>query len=38
MRLARFCTLKEALGLIFGVVTVAYIVLSLFPLKPCEST
>lgn len=29
MRLARFCTLKEALGLIFGVMTVAYILLSL---------
>jgi len=34
MRLARFCRLKEALGLIFGVMTVAYIVLSLFALKP----
>jgi hypothetical protein len=34
MHLARFCTLEEALGLIFGVMTVAYIVLSLFALKP----
>ena len=34
MRLARFCTLEEALGLIFGVMTVAYVVLSLFALKP----
>ena len=34
MRLARFCTLEEALGLIFGVMTVAYMVLSLFALKP----
>jgi len=33
VRLARFCTL-EALGLIFGVMTVAYMVLSLFALKP----
>ena len=34
MRLARFCRLEEALGLIFSVMTVAYIVLSLFGLKP----
>ena len=34
MRLARFCTLEEALGLIFGVMTVVYIVLSLIALKP----
>jgi len=34
MRLARFCRLEEALGLIFSVMTVAYIVLSLFALKP----
>jgi hypothetical protein len=34
MRLARFCTLEESLGFIFGVMTVAYIVLSLFALKP----
>ena len=33
-RLARFCRLKEALGLIFSVMTVAYIVRSLFPLRP----
>lgn len=33
MRLPRFCTLEEAPGLIFGVMTVAYIVLSLFALK-----
>ena len=34
MRLARFCTLEEALGLILAVMPVAYIVLSLFALKP----
>jgi hypothetical protein len=28
-RIARYCTLEEMLGLIFGVMTVAYIVLSL---------
>jgi hypothetical protein len=27
--LARYCTLEEVLGLVFGVLTVAYIVLSL---------
>jgi hypothetical protein len=34
MRHARFCSLEECLGLIFGVMTVAYIVLSLIALKP----
>ena len=34
MRLARFCTLEEALGLIFGVMTVAFLVLSVFAIKP----
>jgi hypothetical protein len=34
MYLARFCALEEGLGLIFGVMTVVYIVLSLFALKP----
>jgi hypothetical protein len=33
-RLARFCSLEECLGLIFGVMTVAHVVLSLFALKP----
>jgi hypothetical protein len=33
MRLARFCTLEEALGLIFGVMTAAFVVLSLFAIK-----
>ena len=33
LRLARFCALEDSLGLIFGVMTVAYIVLSLFALK-----
>jgi hypothetical protein len=28
-RLARFCTLEELPGLVFGILTVAYIVLSL---------
>jgi len=28
-RISRFCTLEELLGLIFGVMTVGYIVLSL---------
>jgi len=34
MRLARFCSLEVALGLIYGVMTVAFIVLSLFAIKP----
>ena len=34
LRLARFCALEESLGLVFGVMTVAYIVLSLFALRP----
>ena len=34
LRLARFCTLEESLGLVFGVMTVAYIVFSLFALRP----
>jgi hypothetical protein len=34
MHLARFCTLEEALILIFGVMTAAFIVLSLFAIKP----
>jgi hypothetical protein len=33
LRLARFCALEEALGVIFGVLTVAYIVTSLFALN-----
>jgi hypothetical protein len=33
-RLARFCSLEEGLGLVFGVMTVAYVVLSLIALKP----
>jgi hypothetical protein len=34
IRLCRFCELEESLGLIFGLMTVAYIVLSLFAVKP----
>jgi hypothetical protein len=34
LRLARFCSLEEGLGLVFGVMTVAYVVLSLIALKP----
>jgi hypothetical protein len=34
LRLARFCTLEEYLGLIFGVMTVAYIVMSFAALNP----
>ena len=33
-RLARYCTLEELPGLIFGVMTVGYIVLSLAGLAP----
>lgn len=33
MRIARYCTLDELPGLIFGVMTVGYIVLSLAGLK-----
>jgi hypothetical protein len=33
-RIARYCTLEELPGLIFGVMTVGYIVLSLAGLKP----
>jgi hypothetical protein len=29
LRIARYCALEELLGLVFGVMTVAYIVLSL---------
>ena len=31
MRLARFCTLKEALGLIFGVMTAAFVAFAIEP-------
>ncbi len=34
MRIARYCTLEELPGLIFGVMTVGYIVLSLTGLSP----
>ena len=34
MRLSRFCSLEEGLGLVFGIMTVAYVVLSLIALKP----
>ena len=34
MRLARYCALDELPGLVFGVMTVAYIVLSLAGLVP----
>ena len=33
LRLARFCAFEEYLGLIFGVMTAAYIVMSLGALK-----
>jgi hypothetical protein len=33
-RIARYCTLEESLGLVFGVMTVGYIVLSLTGLSP----
>src|SRR5262245_35751782 len=38
MHLVPFCALEEAVGLIFGVMTVASIVLSLFALKPRRAT
>ena len=34
MRIARYCTLEELPGLVFGVMTVGYIVLSLTGLSP----
>ena len=34
MRIARYCTLEELPGLVFGVMTVGYIVLSLSGLSP----
>lgn len=34
MRIARYCSLEELPGLVFGVMTVGYIVLSLTGLSP----